>query len=361
MKRAYPVLLGTLVAALGLEALLFRSGLYAYWVNPDSSAGYLETILYHETVKRPKNGPNQVVGVGDSRMALVAKYANSFTAESGYSYGSLGVAGATPRVWYYLLRDADPKADRYKAIVFCLDNYNDEDAYEDVADRESDLNYLLNRLRLSDLPEFAFSYHDPQRQWRAASAIVFRGLGYKRDVEDLLKNPRQRVRTVRQSWRDSFNWFYDFQDTSKSLEGLEVDWEHRSIKMPEGLDPALHKGIRDRMVEPLPPQIGRHTVYMQKWLGKIAEHYKDSQTKLVFLRLPRAAWIRPDLPPMNPNSSVYQLQKRYKNVVLMPEHLFDELEQPQFFKDEYHMTQAGTNRFTEIVVRQVREILGPAH
>ena len=360
MKRAYPVLLGTMVVFLGLHALVFHSGLYAYWVNPSSSTGYLETILYHESI-RPKNGPNQVVGVGDSRMALMPKHANSMTPETGYSFGTLGVAGATPRVWYYILRDADPKADRYRAVVICLDNYNDEDALEDLADRETDLSYLLNRLRVSDLKEFALSYHDRQRQWRAASTILFRGLGYKRDVEDLLHGPIERARTVRQSWRDSSTWSYDFQDTPKNLVGLEVDWEHRKVKFPEGMDHGLEEGILRRLVEPIPPQIGRHTHYMQEWLGKIAQHYTRSQTKLIFLRLPRAAWIRPDLPPTNPNSSVHQLEKQYPNVVLLPEHLFDQLETPEFFKDEYHMTQPGLDRFTEILARKVREILGPAH
>ncbi|MFM2125052.1 MAG: hypothetical protein RL328_1503 [Acidobacteriota bacterium] len=360
MKRAYPVLLGTVVAFLGLHALLFHYGAYAYWVSPDSSTGYLETILYHERI-RPKNGPNQVLGVGDSRMALMTKFANSFTPESGYSYGTIAVAGTTPRVWSYMLRDADPSASAYRAIIFGLDNYNDEDTLEDVADRESDLNYLANRLRVGDLNEFAFSYHDPQRQWRAASGILFRGLVYKRDLEDLLHTPIRRFRLVRQSWRDSFSWFYDYQDTSKNLVGLEVDWEHRRVTMPPGLAPDLEVGIRRRLVEPIAPQTGLHGTYMHTWMGRIAARYRESQTKLIFLRLPRAAWIRPDLPPANPKSSVRELAQQQKNVILLPEHLFDDLERPEFFKDEYHMTQAGLDRFTEILVRQVREILGPAH
>ena len=360
MKRAYPVLLGALVAFFTLHALLFHYGLYAYWVSPDSSTGYLETILYHERI-RPKNGPNQVLGVGDSRMALMPKYANSFTPETGYSYGTIGVAGATPRVWNYMLRDADPSASAYRAIIFGLNDYNDEDTLEDLADRESDLNYLANRLRIGDLREFAYSYKNPQRQWRAASGILFRGLVYKRDVEDLLHAPIQRARAVRQSWRDSFGWFYDFQDTAKNLAGLQVDWEHRTVTMPPGLDLGLQEGIRRRMVEPFPPQTGLTVDYMHTWIGKIAARYKNSPTKLIFLRLPRAAWIRPDLPPANPRSSVRELAQSQKNVILLPEHLFDELEHPEFFKDEYHMTQAGLDRFTEILVRQVREILGPAH
>ena len=141
----------------------------------------------------------------------------------------------------------------------------------------SDLNYLANRLSLSDLNEFAYSYHDPQRQRRAASGILLRGLVYKRDFEDLLHTPIRRFRLVRQSWRDSFSWFYDYQDTSKNLVGLDVDWDHRKVTMPEGLDASLQEGIRRRLVEPIPPQTGLHVRYMHTWMGKIAARYRDNE------------------------------------------------------------------------------------
>lgn len=349
----------SLAAFLGLQAAVFHTRLYVYWVAPSSTTGYLETVLYHEQI-RPKDGPNQVLGIGDSRMGLVRRTANALTPETGYSFGSIAVAGTTPRCWYYMLRAADPQARAYRAIVIALDSYNDDDSFEDVADRESDLNYLVARLGWRDLTEFSRSYHDPQRQRRAALGLAFKGLVYKRDFEDFLAAPRQRIRAVRQNWRDSYRWFYDFHDDSPSLAGLTVDWPRRSVILPPGVDPGLATGLRRHLVEPLAPQTQRFSAYMHYWLRRIHGHYRGSSTRLIFLRLPRAPWIRPDLPPENPRASVRMLA-REPNVVLLPEHLFDELERPEFFKDEVHLTQAGVDRFTAILVRAVREILGPAH
>jgi len=113
------------------------------------------------------------------------------------------------------------------------------------------------------------------------------------------------------------------------------------------------------LVEPLPAQTGRRSAYMKYWLGRIRDHYRGSKTRVVFLRLPRGAWIRPDMPPTNPQSSLHELEKE-PNFTLLPEHLFDELETPERFHDEVHMNQLGLDRFTEILARTMREVLGPA-
>ena len=341
-----------------LDALAFHTRLYPYWVATSSSTGYVETVLYHEQ-NRVKEGPNQILGIGDSRMALTAKVANSMTAETGYMYGTIAVAGTTPRCWYYMLRAADPQANQYKAIVIGVESYNDDETLEDYAERESDLNYVIHRLELGDLAEFSRSYRDPQRQWRAASGILFKGLVYKRDLQDFLLHPIERVQSVRLSWRDSHIWFYDFRADEKTLAGLTVDWEDRKITVPPGTPPDMEAALKARLVEPLPEQTGRRSAYMKYWLGRIRDHYRGSQTKLVFLRLPRAMWIRPDLPPTNPQSSLHQLE-REPNVVLLPEDLFNELETPERFHDEVHMNQPGMDRFTEVLARQMREVLGPA-
>jgi hypothetical protein len=55
---------------------------------------------------------------------------------------------------------------------------------------------------------------------------------------------------------------------------------------------------------------------------------------------------------------VHELEKQ-PNVTLLPEHLFDELERPEIFHDEVHMNQLGHDRFSEILARQMRTVLGP--
>jgi hypothetical protein len=69
--RAAPVLLASIAVFAAVEGVVFRTGLYTWILNPDTSTGDLETTLREER-DRPKNGP-QVLGIGDSRMTLLAR------------------------------------------------------------------------------------------------------------------------------------------------------------------------------------------------------------------------------------------------------------------------------------------------
>jgi hypothetical protein len=357
MRRAYRVLALTLVVFVVVNYAVFHTHLYAYWLSTDASTSQVNLVLFHESI-RPKRDTNQILAVGDSRMALISKVANGYTTETGYEHGSVAVPGSTPRSWYYILRAADPEANRYRAVVFGIDTYNDDEIYEDLADRESDLSYVITQLRWSDLSDFAFSFHTPARQWKAARGIALKGLVYKRDLADFLLHPVERVRTVRQSWQHSFNWFYDYRTVETSVAGLTVDWDARTMRPPDKTDERLTKALHRNLVEPLPKYEGRRSAYLKHWLGKIREHYQESKTKLVFVRLPRAPWIRPDLPQHNAESSVRQLARR-PNVILLDENLFTELERPEHFHDEQHMNQPALDRFTNIAVHELRRVLGP--
>ena len=89
--RAAPVLLASVITFAAIEGAVFHTGLYPWILSPDGSTGYLETILRNER-ERPKNGP-QVLGIGDSRMILLPRLANEHTAETGYTFGTIAVAG----------------------------------------------------------------------------------------------------------------------------------------------------------------------------------------------------------------------------------------------------------------------------
>ncbi|MEP6961532.1 MAG: hypothetical protein ABI995_05615 [Acidobacteriota bacterium] len=358
MRRAFPVIFASLLSFGALEALVFHTGVYPYIVSTESSTGLVETVLHNERI-RPRTTPNQVVAIGDSRMALVARVANKLTSETGYEFGTIAAAGSTTRCWYYMLRDADPTRDQYKAILIGIESYDDIDSEENHADRESDLNYVLPHLRLSDLQEFSQSYTIPERQWRAARGIAIKGLVYQRDFQDLMQNPLKRWRTIRQSWRDSHVWFYDYIETGKNLAGLTVDWPNRTLTVPPGTDPGLEAALKRNLVQPLPAQTGNRTAYLTYWTNRIYDLYRGSNTKLIFVRLPRAPFIRPDL-PVKPQSALRLLAQR-PNVILVPQETFEVLEKPEYFRDEVHMNQAGLDYFSETVARKMRELVEPAH
>ena len=354
--RAVPVLLASVVAFVAIEGAVFHTGLYPWILHTEATTGDLETILRDE-LERPKEGP-QVLGIGDSRMLLTPRISNQHTSETGYTFGTVATAGATPRAWYYMLRDTDPAARLYRAIVIPVESYDDADTWRDDNDNDADLSYVIARLRLSDLWEFSRSYDDPDLQWKAARGILFKGLVYKRDFEDLLLHPRFRIQLAKLAHRDSFSWHYGYTGPPETLTDFHVDWEAKTLTAPPAADPGLVQRLRFRVLFRLPPETGTHGRYMKYWLGKIYQHYRGSPTRLIFLRLPRGGFVRPDQPRYNPHSSVRELAAQ-PGVSLIDEHFFDSLEKPELFHDELHLNGPGTIPFSLMLTQEVSRILGP--
>ena len=88
------------------------------------------------------------------------------------TFATIGLGGTTPRTWYYALRAVDPHAHNYAAILIPTDDYNEPDSWEDHADRDSDLHYLIARLRLRDLQDFPWTYPSAKLRWTALEGIV---------------------------------------------------------------------------------------------------------------------------------------------------------------------------------------------
>jgi hypothetical protein len=356
VRRAIGILVAIAAGFWCVEGLIFHTSLYASIISPASTTGLLETWIDNEA-QRPRDAHPQILVIGDSRMgAMKPRIANRFTSQTGLTFASIGAAGATPRCWYYMLRDADPGANRYAAILIGLESYDDAESWEDYADRESDLHYLIARLRWSDLSEFSSSYHNPQLKREAFRGILFKGLVFKRDFQDFLLNPAARLAYARLSRRESHSWFNDFVDTSDSLKDVRVDFAARTVTVPSGTRPDLGQVLRSRLLDPLPPEMGRESAYMHYWMGRIYGLYRGSKTKLVFLRLPRGGFVRPDQPPLNPHSSVRELAT-HPEIRLIPEKFFDGLERPELFHDEVHLNETGSEEFSRMLAFEMRDLL----
>ena len=289
-------------------------------------------------------------------MGFLPRYANEIKGETGYEYASIALGGTTPRDWYYMLRGADPSANRYTAIVVAVEDYEDAEILEDLADRPTDLSYVIGRLKYSDLFEFARSFRDPALQWTAARAIILKGLIYKRDFQDFLLHPQERLDMAARVRRDSAFWFYTYVGPNQSMEGVVVDFDKRTVTVPPGFTDKQKALYEFRFLAPQPPDHGMQSAYLHQWLGKIYEHYRGSKTRLVFLHLPRGPFIRPDQPALNPHSSVRELAKQ-PGVILMPEHLFDSIERPGLFIDQMHLNGPGGAEFSRLLARQVSHTL----
>jgi hypothetical protein len=352
-------LAGRLIAAIlfyaALEGAIFHSGLYARIIEPDSTTGFMEVQIQNE-IRRPKPDHNQVLAVGHSRMALMPKVANQMQPGTGYTFATIGLGGATPRMWYYELRAVDPHAHNYAAILIPEDDYNEPDMGEDQSERDSDLHYLVARLRLRDLREFPWTYPSAKGRWIAFEGIVLKGTVYRRDFQEFLDHPLQRIEKAQFYRRESAGWYYDYGGDARTLAGLEMDWTHRTARFPPSIPAADQKRLVEELFPDRPPDAGLEASYRLYWYRKILDFYRGSGTKIFFLRVPRAPVSPPEVPPKL-NSAVRQLAGQ-PGVVVLDEHLLDSLERPDLFMDALHLNREGQIRFTEIVATAVRDTLG---
>ena len=353
--RTALVLLATLAGYVGVENLIFNTSWYPKIVNPDSSTGRVELFLWNEH-KRVKTGP-QVLAIGDSRMGFFPRYLKDHP-ELGYTFATIAVAGSTPRDWYYMFRDADPTRHAYSAIVIPVEDYDDVETWENHTNRETDLHFMIARLRWSDIPEFAGSYQGASLRTQAALGIALKGSVYRADFQDLLKHRVARLAYADLSRRESFGWFYDYVGPEYNVSGIQIDWKKRTLLIPPGHRPEEERLFRERLFSNEPPYIGRRTAYLSHWYNRIYDLYRGTGTRIVVFRLPRGPYPRPGSPPRNDHSSVRELASK-PGVVLDDEHYFDSLERPELFQDPMHLNAKGSAEFSKMLGRHVRELLGP--
>jgi hypothetical protein len=352
------VLFGTLLLFLIVENSVFNTGFYARILDPDSTAGYQELTLLGEK-QRSKPDRDQVLTVGDSRMAFFRRYADQMKDEVNYSFGSIAVAGTTPRCWYYMLREIDPTARGYAAIVIGMNDYDDSESWEDHADRDLDIHYLVNLLRWSDLWEFSRSFHSSPLRWKAAISVVIKGSQLKSDFQNLLQNWRARLDYAELARSHNADWQYTYVGPADNVAGVKLDWSAKTVEMPPALQDKK-KYFEDAYLSEPPPFNGRGSAYLKYWLGKIADRYRGTGTRIIFLKLPRGPYLRPDPPPFQPHSSVRDLAARAE-VTLMDENQFTFLEKPELFIDPWHLNGPGSAEFSRALARKVRDLLGPPH
>ena len=355
LRRPLCAILIAVAALLALDALIFRTGLYTSVLEPDSSTGLFELILRREHEAQSRHGGNLIVTLGDSRFAYYPRVANQQTAATGFTFRSAGVAGTDARAWYYMLRDLDPTRDRYRAIVFGVEDYDDEDGAYDVSDDLTALHYVAARLRLTDVVPFALSFHSPAARWEAFRGSLFKGIVFQRDILALLTHPAKRLADVKLTNGGYEEWTYGYVETDRNVVGLKVDWPTLTASFPPGND-----GLRDQMnccvlYRPY-PQTGQIAEFRRKWFGRLLERYRGTPTKLVFLRLPRGPSPRPDGLVQKKSSSIREFAAR-PGVLLADEHAFDSLERPELFKDAFHLNNAGCALFSVRMAQEVARLL----
>ncbi len=343
-----------LALLLGMDAVAFRTGFYVRILEPVSSAGLTMNYIWHEQARVHPAAP-QVLALGDSRMGFDTAVANSLG--TGCEFGSIAVPGTLPRCWYYMLREVDPRANKYAAVIVAVDDYDDED-WGDHSSRLSDIQYTAPLLRAGDLAEFSLSYPEWTGRWLALQSGLLKGVAFRRDFQDLLVHHERRLQFTLEARAAAARQIYDADWKRRDVRGLAVDWKAWRITYPPGATDDQKRVFNDVLMRGTAEQTGRLADYRRKWFGKIIGYYRASSTRVIFIRLPRGPVLRPQNLVVKKSSSIREFGAR-RGVSLADEHLFDEIEKPEWFGDPMHMNTKGSVVFSRILAKEVAGMLVP--
>jgi hypothetical protein len=340
---------------LGLEAAIFRSGFYSAYLEPNSSTGAVEYRLRWLRHKPPSKVP-EVVVVGDSRMAEGFSPPIASQQIGGkLHFTNFGVPGSGARVWYYMLRDADPERNRFAAIVIAFDEYSDQDWGEDPRNRPTDPSYVAGRLGFDDCLPFARSFPNQTLRDPIIESCFFKGTAYHSDLQDFLSDIPDRMNRAK-DWRNNGGGYIEgYGGKPEDLTGLTVDEEKREIHFPKGLKDWQMNSVKNTVLPEYVPQTGALTKFRRQWLGGLLNLYKESATRFIFIQIPRAPLPRPE--PPTPDRFIDSVASN-PHITVVPRDTFKDLEHPEVFADGLHMNHTGqeifSKRLAEIVSQSLR-------
>jgi hypothetical protein len=339
--------LASLCALFLLDAALFRTGFYVRYLEPSSSTGSVEAVL---TIGRQKkfNNPHHVLVLGDSQIGegFSQQVADREGASSGWEFLNAAVGGASIRSWYYMVRDLDPDRSRFDVIILPLRGYADVDDGEIRADRQVDVHWTIASIRLSDVPEFCASFPKTLTRMNVLRETLFKGLVYRRDLSEFLRDPVARMRHVNDCRAACAESFYVYPGRTEDLSGLWMDWSTNTIHFPPGVsaqtqaDMKAHCNFQEWSIR------GWEREFRKKWLGRIIDRYRGTRTKIAIIFLPYRPFPIPLSWPVDSQSFIVQAA-RNPQVTILDEHLFDDLQRPDYFFDVFHMNRKGRELFSQ--------------
>jgi hypothetical protein len=350
------VFLLALIAFVAIDVGVFRSGFYHGFIEPNSSLGIFQ-FRTNLGMSKIASGENLVAFIGDSRIqdGFSEQTFDSISGPKGSRAINLGLPTSAPRIWYYLLKKVDPNCNAFRAIVIGLPTYRDVDEQEDFVDRPYDSHYLMPYLSATDAVELTTSYDDRSMQGNAAMQWLVKSFALRADLADFCFHPLSRLADVEHSQKYGAIDWYHYQGRTTCLDGIQMrngSWVRGTSNVT---DVAVQR-LNDRVFTPLPEQTGKRQRYNTYWLNKLLDRYSASNTKFVFVKLPNDPIPRAIKIPAN-YATLNSLKNR-RNVLIMPENYFADLDSPKFFGDEIHLNTKGRIIFSTELSRYIITALG---
>lgn len=339
-------------------AVLFHSGFYyRYVASPDSTAGEAERALQFID-QRYVPGARNVLVLGDSRTAegFSSRVANRTA--PGINFIEAGMAGTTPRVWYYLLRKVDPSGDRFDAVVLLRIVDASEPDRECLADRSLDLAYLPPLVTAADALDIPRAFAQPSAREQAWRTVLLPMRSARADLDGLADAPVKRLREVRANLRAYVASRYAYTGHAESLVSVTLDpvtlHPDPATDLPSSVIAYLDQ-LRSSRTSPQAPD-ACNLAYYRQWLRRIEAIYRPTQHAVLLVALPRGPFHLEHGPPARPTLAAVGLTPGDGVTLLAPTDV-SSLERPLFFFDGLHMNQAGRDRYSVLVAHAVADRL----
>ncbi len=344
------------LALILLDAAVFRSGVYAPWIEPDSTAGSVvgtATLIRHDTDPARKN----ILVLGNSQIGEGFSWpiADATVDDKNLHFVNGSVAGTTPRLWNYLLREVDPAANRYAAVVLMVD-YDVSRSLASFADYPLDTSYAAPLLRIVDLNDYPPSFADASLRERALRAILLPVQAMREDLLDFIAHPFKRGKEIvkgRPDWIGATAVYPGHPEALPDLSidsssGLPSDWgaDAASLKLK------LESYFRNLRLDADAKTRAENIDYQRRWVGRIAERYRANGVPVIVFNIPRGPWHGSLVPAPQPNPALLELS-RAQAISFLPGDAFVQFEKPQYFFDTLHMNRAGRQAFSVQLAQKI--------
>ncbi|HEY2045781.1 MAG TPA: hypothetical protein VGG93_04295 [Candidatus Udaeobacter sp.] len=339
------LLLG-IVAFVCVDGAVFHSGLYVSILAPSSYAGRISRITRAEK-ERALSGLKEVLVLGDSRIAegFSATLANELGSPAGLKFVSLAEPAASANTWYYMVREVDPTARRYAAIVIPYGI-----GYEPNSADALRISMTAPLLRYGDGFHFASGFQRSSGRFRAFTACILRGSAYQDDVVDLLSDPVARMRSIRQA--DKVHAGREYQGRDYDLVGTSYDAATGQVTFAPKLTEAQRLAFRRSLIQPSQTDTEYSLKLQRDWIPRIMDRYSHSPTAIVLTPLPRGPFL--ELGGLSRGyGSVLPTSVVEGSRFSLPGHTFDFLEKPEYYFDAFHLNAKGRQKFTETLVSEL--------
>ena len=346
--RAYVTPTLALLVLLVADAAVFHGGLYSKVLKWNSSAGGVAIHVEGE-VNRVRSGLSEIAVMGDSRLVqgFSARLADELSQPKGFKFAKLAVRGTYPCIWYYMLREVDPSADRYRAIVIPFKS-DDPDAYGNMGNRSVDISMAAPLLQYTDAFSFAASFREWKHRYAAFTACILRGSAYRADLADLLQHPAERLSQAKRRMA-LLGATYHYDGRQGDLSDLSYDTESGKLTFPPNTS-SLKRLTLEQNVKTLQADDGR-AERPGYWTRRIVRRYEKSRTALIFFRLPRgplASVVRP-----MQGTDLADTGLAAQGATILNPLLFADLERPEYYFDANHPNAMGRQHITERLVGEL--------